>query len=404
MLNKGRTLGIIFSKENLLNLIYLPNLISKNFIYLLIFFLSITNLHSQSNGSQEEDIIEWSDVKASNGYQIQIRNTKKKVIIDEKILDTKYKVQLPEGIYELRIGVYNKFLKIIGYSEWEKITIKKVLNPIVSGTSEAISEDLVANKPIKILGDNFTSDTKIEIQTGSEKILPDEILYINEKELDIVFKRNIPQGSYDLFVINPRNKKSKKENYLTITKPKEVAEMNAREPEQIAITTEPEEKKKMIYEFSFSNTMRSAILPGWGQYNKNEKLKSLIIGSVFLTGGAYYNSEIAKYRSSLNKYNSDANLGLLYAFSTPVFSGRLVALNYFQNTQNLSRAESQLNTVNQIGLGLQLFYLYNLIDASIVGKNKEKEQGLRIFAEETLQVYSPGFVERGMELGLRYNF
>lgn len=373
------------------------------FIFLILFF-NTQVLYSESSDIQPDDIIEWSDVKSSKGYQLQIRNNKKKVVIDDKVTETKFKVQLPEGNYELRIGVYNKFSKIVGFSDWEKITIKKVSTPTVSNANDSISEDTITKKPLKISGENFTVDTKVEFQSANEKIFPDELKFINENELEVYFKKQITIGTYDLLIINPRNKKLRKENYLSITKPVEVVQTRSEGSDDITSQTGGESLENKKYDFKFSNVVRSAILPGWGQYNKGDTKKAYFIGGAFLATAGLFTSEYSKYQTKLSKYNSEANLGLLYAFSSPVSSGRLVLFNYLQNSQNLSSAEAQLNSVNQIGLGLQLIYIYNLIDVAFSKEKSEKQEGLKIFAEETMQVYSPGLFNRGLEFGLRYDF
>ena len=81
----------------------LNNIILK-FILVLFFNLTLA-LFADDESNNLENILEWEEVKFSKGYQVQIRNSNKKVLIDEKVNENKYKIKLPEGVYEERLGV-----------------------------------------------------------------------------------------------------------------------------------------------------------------------------------------------------------------------------------------------------------------------------------------------------------
>ena len=40
-----------------------------------------------------------------------------KIILDEKVTETKYPLELEAGKYEHRVGLYNKFGKVYGFSQ-----------------------------------------------------------------------------------------------------------------------------------------------------------------------------------------------------------------------------------------------------------------------------------------------
>ena len=84
-----------------------------------------------------------------------------------KNIENKYYIKLPEGKYEERVGVYNKFGKISGYTEWQNIVINKVYNPQIDNNKFSIQNDTNIHKII-IKGNYFTSDTKVILKSEKE--------------------------------------------------------------------------------------------------------------------------------------------------------------------------------------------------------------------------------------------
>ena len=246
-------------------------------ILLLLLFFNISIFSTDIEDNNIESTLEWESVKSAKGYHVQIRNSNKKLIVDEKIIENKYYIKLPEGKYEERVGVYNKFGKISGYTEWQNIVINKVYNPQIDNNKFSIQNDTNIHKII-IKGNYFTSDTKVILKSEKENIKISEQIFKSEKEIEITINlENVSSGIYDLFIINPRNKKGSSLEYLSIIeKNSNLVQSNERSIDTSKVSTFIPEKKALNY------GIRSAILPGFGQFHKNQKVKSGLYAITFL--------------------------------------------------------------------------------------------------------------------------
>lgn len=117
---------------------------------------------------------------------------------------------------------------------------------------------------------------------------------------------------------------------------------------------------------TWKNLGQSAIIPGYGQWEKGHKTNSIFFFSSFFLGGFYlYNRNIA-YERAENAYYLGQNLLLL---SSPTSLDNTDLL-LFQATEN-NRLEL-VKEARSFNLGINLFallYLWNLWDAGI-GKNQ----------------------------------
>jgi hypothetical protein len=70
--------------------------------------------------------IEWSEVKGSNGFIVEIQDeTTKKIIDAHKVKNNYIEFQIQGGSYQFRIASVNKFGKPTAFSEWNKFTVDK---------------------------------------------------------------------------------------------------------------------------------------------------------------------------------------------------------------------------------------------------------------------------------------
>lgn len=115
----------------------------------------------------------------------------------------------------------------------------------------------------------------------------------------------------------------------------------------------PEEKAKTQVNY----LLRSALLPGWGQYSKGETWKSVLFftGTLYLAYTLYNNSE--NYNTAKNNYNSQSFL--------PALGGNAVAKSaLFLYTANLKDiANHHADSGNQNLMLLLGIYALNLFDA-----------------------------------------
>jgi len=83
-----------------------------------IFFLIINVIGAQSIEDPIPMDLRWQEINGASGYQIEIRDSNQKYILNEKIKKNFFKVTgLSSGKYEHRIGVINKLEKIEGYTD-----------------------------------------------------------------------------------------------------------------------------------------------------------------------------------------------------------------------------------------------------------------------------------------------
>jgi hypothetical protein len=378
------------------------NKLPKVFLFLLLLFhISIISNDKEEDNNLESKI-EWESVKSAKGYQVQIRNNNKKLVVDEKINDTKYLVNLPEGAYEERIGVYNKFGKISGYSDWQKIIINKVYNPQIDNNKISIQNDINIHKLI-IKGNFFTSDTKVILKSEKEKIIITEQNFKSEKEIEVtIYVENSSSGIFDLIIINPRNKKSSSLEYLTIVdKNASLALLNDRSIEAKSKFTLIPDKIAMY------NGVRSAILPGFGQYHKNQKVKSGVYAFAFLGSLYYLETLVSAYSENKKQYDNSSNLGVILGLQTQNFSNGLIFYNFNQTNQYLSQAESKGLQATQVFSVVSLIYLVNVFDAIYSKSNDELsiKPGFQFYSDYKLQSVSPYTpLNSQVDIGFKWNF
>jgi hypothetical protein len=378
----------------------LNNIILKFIVILFLYFTLAIIADDEFNNL--ENTLEWEEVKFSKGYQVQIRNSNKKVIIDEKIFENKYKIKLPEGVYEERLGVYNKFGKISGYSEWQKIVINKVYNPQIDSNKISIQNDINIHK-IVIKGNYFTSDTKVILKSEKENIKINEQIFKSEKEIEITINvENVSSGIFDLIIINPRNKKGSSLEYLSIVdKNINLVQSNERSIDTSKISTFIPEKKAIYY------GVRSAFLPGFGQFHKNQKVKSGLYAITFLGSLYYLENLVSAYSENKKQYENSSNLGIILGLQTQNFSNGLIFYNLNQSNQYLSQAESKGVQATQVLSVVSLIYLVNVFDAIYSKSNDELsiKPGFQFYSDYKLQSISPFTpLNSQIDVGLKWNF
>ena len=371
------------------------------FLLLLLFNISILSTEIEEDNNIESTL-EWEPVKSAKGYHVQIRNSNKKLIVDEKINENKFLINLPEGKYEERVGVYNKFGKISGYSEWQKIVINKVYNPQIDSNKISIQNDINIHKII-IKGNYFTSDTKVLLKSDKENIKISEQIFKSEKEIEITINvENISSGIFDLIIINPRNKKGSSLEYLSIVdKNINLVQSNERSIDKSKISTLIPEKKAIYY------GVQSAFLPGFGQFQKNQKVKSGLYAISFLGSLYYLENLVSAYSENKKQFENSSNLGVILGLQTQNFSNGLIFYNFNQTNQYLSQAESKGVQATQVLSVASLIYLVNVFDAIYSKSNDELsiKPGFQFYSDYKLQSISPYTpLNSQIDVGLKWNF
>ncbi len=115
--------------------------------------------------------------------------------------------------------------------------------------------------------------------------------------------------------------------------------------------------KKVAVEVS-QYVWRSAIIPGWGQWHNENKIKGSIFFVTFFGTIGLMASSYNKFKAAERSYLASSQSVLLYP-SNP----SLVGFGYLNSLSHQSQYQSQANQVKSISIGLAAIYLINLVDA-----------------------------------------
>ncbi len=186
---------------------------SKFFVIGISFFLFFLS----SLQSAEQGYIEWKPIKGAFGYKLEIRDEKKKLIIEEVVNSTRYLIRTPSGKYEFRISPMNVFEKTTVWSYWNPLNVVISKRPSISNTElELDIADLT--KPIVFKGKNFLSETKLKFIWGSRVIQAKSITVNDSSSLTAILSpEGAVQGKYELSLENPGNRILSIKNFLTLT-------------------------------------------------------------------------------------------------------------------------------------------------------------------------------------------
>jgi hypothetical protein len=128
---------------------------------------------------------------------------------------------------------------------------------------------------------------------------------------------------------------------------------------------------------------RSALIPGWGQFADDRKIKSFAIFGLFAGAIAYEANAISKYNAAKGNYSEIATP---YLINTYLTNSNQAGIGFALNYLNSQSAKEQLDTrAATIGVGAGLIavvYLYGIFDSYYFANSKqtflqEKERGFR---------------------------
>lgn len=194
----------------------------KLFITIVVLLFGNT-IYSQN---AKNKIVSWKESQYASGYQIQVKDSKDKLIIDKKTETNFLSIdKIPEGKYKIRTSALSPFGKSIVWTNWQDLKIEISLPPIVK--DESLAENIPKKKSIEqkpdqkleIEGDNFNDATETSIESSQNKskikIVDKKIESKNKIELT-VDTENTPPGKYDLSLQNPFHPKKTIKNYIEV--------------------------------------------------------------------------------------------------------------------------------------------------------------------------------------------
>ncbi|MCB1177613.1 MAG: hypothetical protein KDK36_08560 [Leptospiraceae bacterium] len=372
----------------------------KNYnIKLIIFSAIIYSIFSPINSqeldkeyNQLDSILSWEDSKGVSSYQLQIQDEKGSLIVNQKMKSTQYDLkEFNIGKYKHRVGVYNKFGKLVGFTRWVPFTITRVETPIVINKS---SQEVYKNeeyKEVLVKGENFLEISKISLKHEKlgDVVFVNDFKFVSEKELKFKIKaEDLDLGVYSLVVENPRKKKTIVEGYLKVLEPKDVAivppeksepevpskkeESNIPEKsEEPPSKTEPDKKVTSTYPY-WKEGLYSALLPGLGQFAKDQKLKGSILGILFLSSVAAYNVQYARFSSDKDKYNQTVYGGIILPYFFPN-DEKVILFNISRNQDKYNDGLNSAGRVGTAGKVVGAIYALTILDA-LFWKKKESLQ------------------------------
>lgn len=95
----------------------------------IVYILSALTIISLSNivlaDQSDSNSIKWKKSEYASGYQIQIKDSNGKQIVDEKTSENTYSIEkLKPGVYQMRIGALSPASKPLVWSNWTNLTVK----------------------------------------------------------------------------------------------------------------------------------------------------------------------------------------------------------------------------------------------------------------------------------------
>ncbi|MBE7412147.1 MAG: hypothetical protein L6Q54_09130 [Leptospiraceae bacterium] len=249
---------------------------------ILVIFIFWTNI---LRSETEKQFLEWKPIEGAYAYKVEVRDQSKKIIIEKIIKTNKIDISLSTGNYEHRIGVLNKFSKVIGYSNWNPISVVVAIAPFIETKKKILSKKGDEEFEFSIGGKYFFEETKVKLASDLETIQVNKTEVSSDgKNLKIfVNLKNSKPGAYDLILENPKNKISKKTKFFLVQSGEKLTKEEEKLLAQESKVEETDPSKATVnYKKSFWGAMwRSAILPGWGLIYGGEETKGYAYMGLF---------------------------------------------------------------------------------------------------------------------------
>lgn len=322
-------------------------------------------------------ILEWEKVEGARAYQLQVRDSNKNLLIDERVEKTQFELNTLEvGTYEHRVGVYNKFGKISAFTEWSPFTVIQTFPPEVSEPKELEFEESLETKTILLKGKNFSKKTRVYLFPSSQtnpKPLDRKIL--NDSEIQIALNmKDHPVGKYNLLLENSTTKKTELKEFLKVKpKPTEVAEVREEPPTRKETKEEIPKKEEPSEPYPYwKEAWQSTYLPGLGQWNKDHKIKAVGFGVLLVGSIAYYLGTVSDFRSAQRNYDRVVLQSAIFASlfpPQPLLTFTVIATN--ENAFQVAYYKAGLT--KQAILGVGAIYGLNILDALLWKKSKPEE-------------------------------
>ncbi|MCB1142233.1 MAG: hypothetical protein KDK54_08340, partial [Leptospiraceae bacterium] len=178
--------------------------------------------------SKETEFIEWKPIKGAFGYLLEVRDSRKKTIIKEKVKGTTYSVAKLSGNFEFRVSPLNLFEKPTVWSKWSALNIIVSRPPLLKESSVTIDiSELSSSIPLD--GKNFIPETKVSVLDEKGEVIKSKFKYVSNKRIDLsIVQKGLKKEKLSLLIENPKKNTKKFSNFIVLTD-KETDERLARE-------------------------------------------------------------------------------------------------------------------------------------------------------------------------------
>lgn len=179
-------------------------MMQMNKMFLVFVLLAVFNVPLHAGTDKEAAYIEWKPLEGALSYTVEIVDVYDELVMEKKTTDTKLEVSLPYGKYKYRVGMFTKFNKISGWSDWKTLMIVPALDPEILSASPA-GLPAGTGTSVTIKGKNFYRSSEVMIKSGDTALEVKNIRLVDPHTLMVTVNAGDakPGSKYDLLVKNP---------------------------------------------------------------------------------------------------------------------------------------------------------------------------------------------------------
>lgn len=338
---------------------------------------------------KDKVIVQFSNNKLEEFSKTIIRSIKLKPIIiltpkneDEKSQNEREKLRVAESLLdsEFQIEEDKKFnlavLNLKMGSGIEKAELDLISEMIVSGLVKTkifrVMSKGIVNKALNDKGGVGCADeeNKCLVPQGSilqsinvSKVLTGNVIKVKNKYFINGTILDVKTNKIDFAEVSSTDSFEKFQETTEIFSKKIAGGMLVYSSESFELKTETSERgniRKSFSNFFGKPVVQSALIPGLGQWNKNDKIKSVILFSSSILAIGVMASKQNQYNHLRSDYHETRNLIYINFITTIPYFGLYVD----DRRNSISSEMSHVNSEMQVASGaFALIYIYNLLDA-----------------------------------------
>ncbi|MEM7180993.1 MAG: hypothetical protein AAF518_08775 [Spirochaetota bacterium] len=162
--------------------------------------------------------LRWKRIPGAHGYQVQIRNAKRRIVIDKKISQNKYPAyKLPGGRYTCRVAPLNVFKKPVVWSTWSSLAVLQRKKPELLAITPRVLLSGSKNRKLQLRGKNFVGPVKVKVYANGRSIPVKKIRTRSEKVVSLSLDlRRVRENYYHIRVENANGKRVLRKKILRI--------------------------------------------------------------------------------------------------------------------------------------------------------------------------------------------